>query len=234
VRFPSTRRSAVFASRSDDEVERRRGFESLIEAYWKPVYKLLRMKWGVSPDDAADLTQGFFAQAMEKDFFRGYDPAKGSFRTFLRACLDGYVANQQKSAARLKRGGGVSMISLDFTSAEGEFRDHPPAPGADPEELFHREWVRNMFALALEDLRVSCEEAGKQIHYRLLERYDIDPDERASYAGLAAEFSLTAATVTNYLAWARREFRRLLVARLRDVSGGDEDFRSGARLLGLG
>src|SRR5437588_660071 len=116
MKFPSTRLSAVLAARSDDHGERRRGFEALVAAYWKPVYKFVRIKWSCSPDDAEDLTQGFFTCAIEKRLFASYDAGKGSFRTYLRMCLDGYVANERKSASRLKRGGGEQLLSLDFAS----------------------------------------------------------------------------------------------------------------------
>jgi RNA polymerase sigma factor (sigma-70 family) len=206
MRFPSTRRSAVFAARSENSGERRDGFETLIEAYWKPVYKLIRIKWSCASEDAADLTQGFFAAAIERDFFRSYDPEKGTFRTFLRTCLDGYIANQRKSAARLKRGGDVRTIS-----AESELLEHPPAAGLNPEEFFHREWVRSVFGLALDDLRSACEAQGKQARFEMFERHELE--QAASYADLARDFGVPVTTVTNHLAWARREFRRLLLAR---------------------
>jgi RNA polymerase sigma factor (sigma-70 family) len=229
MRFPSTRRSAVVAARSDDAGERQRGLEALVAAYWKPIYKFVRLKWEYSGEDAADLTQGFFARAIEKDFFRGYDSGKGSFRTFLRTCLEGFVANERKSLSRQKRGGDLQMLSLDFATAEGELFEHPPAPGASPEEWFQREWIRSLFALALDDLRADCDSRGKQIQFRLFERYDLDA--AASYGELAAEFGLPVTTVTNHLAWARREFRKLLLARLRDITGGDEEYRADAKVL---
>jgi len=37
--------------------------------------------------------------------------------------------------------------------------------------------------------------------------------------------------VTNHLAWARRELRRLVLERLRIVSGSDAEFRDEAREL---
>ncbi len=206
MQFPSTRRSAVFAARSENSGERRDAFETLIEAYWKPVYKLIRIKWSCSSESAADLTQGFFASAIERDFFRSYDPAKGTFRTFLRTCLDGYIANQRKSAARLKRGGDVRTLS-----AESELRDHPPAPGLNPEEFFQKEWMRSVFALTLDDLRSTCDAQGKQARFQMFERYELEQD--ASYADLAREFEVPVTTVTNHLAWARREFRRHLLRR---------------------
>ena len=229
--FPSTRRSVVFAARSDDESERRRGFDALVAAYWKPVYKFVRMKWSCSPEDAADCTQGFFTRALEKEFFRSYDSNKGSFRTFLRTCLDGYVANERKSAGRLKRGGDVRLVTLDFVSAEGELQEYPPAPGASAEECFHQEWARSLFALALDDLRALCEERGKQDQFRMFEHYDIDAEEQTSYAALAQEFGVPVTTVTNQLAWTRREFRRMLLERLRELTGGDDEYRADVKLL---
>src|SRR6266404_3574415 len=231
MRFPSTRRSVVFAARSEDAGERRQGFEALVAAYWKPVYKFIRLKWGCSAADAEDLTQGFFARAIEKQFFRGYEAEKGSFRTYLRTCLEGYISNERKSAARLKRGGDSQLLSLDFASAEGELQEHPPAPGASPEECFHREWVRSLFALALDDLSALCDSRGKPDQFRMFMRYDLEPEDNASYATLARDMGLPVTTVTNQLAWARREFRRLLLERLREVTGGENEFRSDAKLL---
>ena len=221
MRFPSTRRSAVVASQSSDAAERRQAFESLVDAYWKPIYKFVRIKWHCDADAAADYTQGFFTRAIEKDFFRAYDPAKGTFRTFLRTCIEAYVANERKAASRHKRGGQATLLSLDFATAEGELREHPPAPDASPEELFHREWTRNLFALALADLRAVCETRGKLAEFEIFTRYDLDQD--ASYAALAAELAIPVTTVTNRLAWSRREFRKLLIERLRSVDGRETE-----------
>jgi RNA polymerase sigma factor (sigma-70 family) len=221
MRFPSTRRSAVLAAQSGDAEERRQAFESLVDAYWKPVYKFVRTKWHCDADDAADYTQGFFTRAIEKDFFRAYDSSKGSFRTFLRVCLEGFVANEKKAASRFKRGGDTTVLSLDFATAEGELREHPPSPGLSPEESFHREWIRSLFALALDDLRELCETRGKRSEFDIFSRYDLD--DATSYSTLASEFAIPVTTVTNRLAWARREFRKLLLDRLHSVEGRESE-----------
>lgn len=231
MRFPTTRRSAVAAIQGSDPDERGRALEVLIATYWKPIYKYVRLKWNAPPEDAQDLTQGFFARAIEKDFFRGYDSSKGSFRTWLRTCVDGYATNQRKAAGRIKRGGGTSTIALDFESAEGELREHPLPAGLSLDEYFHNEWVRSLFSLAVEDLRALCDAQGKQAHFELFERYDLDPREGISYAQLGADFHLPVTSVTNYLAWTRREFRRIVLERIRELTATEREYRAEARAV---
>lgn len=233
-RFPQTRRSVVIAARDADPEIRRQAWETLLSAYWKPVYKVLRVRWRLEREDAEDLTQEFFTSALVKGTFERYDPGKARFRTYLRTCLDGFAANERKAARRLKRGGGQVPLSLDFEGAEEELRRHGASEGLGVEEYFHQEWVRALFGLAVEDLRRWSEEAGKQVHFRLFERYDLEgPDapERPTYAQLAAEAGLPPTQVTNHLAAVRRELRRLVLERLRELTGSDQEFRDEARAI---
>ena len=233
-RFPETNQSAIVRARSPDQVVRQRAFETILASYWKPVYKYLRFKWNVSNEDAKDLTQGFFTNAFEKNHFAGYDASKASFQTFLRTCLDGFVGNERKAGARLKRGGAFEHFQFDFISAEVEFASHAAAVNSNPEDYFHREWVRWMFTLAVEALRRRCEETSRTVHFQLFERYDLNDDRTVSYSSLAEEFGLDTTTVTNYLATARRDFRRIVIDKLREVTATEEEFRAEARsLLGV-
>lgn len=233
-RFPTTHWSAVRGAGSAEPEERRRSLEAIVAAYWRPVYKHVRLSRNRSPEDAEDLTQAFFTRALEKEFFAGYDPAKGRFRTFLRTCVDRFVANEDKAAQRLKRGGGMAQETCDFAAAEAEIAAAGAAGGGrSPEEAFDAEWVRSLFALAVEALRSECAAAGKSRHFDLFRRYDLEDagEGKVTYDDLAREFSLTPSLVTNHLAWVRREFRRILLDTLRQVTGSDEEFRLEARLL---
>ena len=234
-RFPVTNHSAIAGARSDDQITRQRALDVILTSYWKPVYKYVRLKWQANNEDAKDLTQGFFANAFEKDHFARYDAGKASFQTFLRTCLDGFVANERKAGSRLKRGGNVGHYSLDFAAAEDELAAHAATSTLNPEDYFHREWVRWMFTLAVESFRRGCEESGRTVHFQLFERYDLNDDSReVSYASLAQEFGLEPATVNNYLAAARRDFRRVVLEKLREITATDEEFRTEARsLLGV-
>jgi len=214
-RFPVTNHSAIEGARSDDQIIRCRAFDTILTSYWKPAYKYIRLKWQADNEDAKDLTQAFFANAFEKNHFASYDAAKASFQTFLRTCLDGFVANERKAGRRLKRGGGIDHYQLDFAAAEDELAAHASS-SLSPEEYFHREWMRSMFSIAVEVFRERCVESDHLVHFQLFERYDLNDDD-VSYASLAKEFGLEPATVNNYLAAARRDFRRIVLEKMRDV-----------------
>ena len=174
----------------------------------------MRIKWRRDRDDAADLTQEFFARAFEKGSLGRFDAGRARFRTFLRVCLDGFVANEDKAARRLKR--AAPFPSCRWISPPRSTSSlHPAVQGAGPaliagsddDALFRQEWVRALFADAVAALRESCEAAGKSAHFAVFQRYDLDddPSGRPTYAQIGADLGLPVTQVTNYLAFARRE-----------------------------
>jgi RNA polymerase sigma factor (sigma-70 family) len=234
--FPTTRRSLVAALASGDVGERARAFDTLVAVYWRPVYKYLRVRVARTREDAEDRTQSFFARAFEKDSLAAYDPARASFRTFLRLLLDRHAANESKSEGRLKRGGGAAH--LDFDEAESEIgRDAGPgSPAAPetPEEYFHREWVRSAFALAVDRLRAACGTSGHDSHFALFQAYDLDGED-VSYRDLGERLGLSETMVTNRLASVRRQFREIVLETLAEITATDSEFCAEARaLLGRG
>jgi hypothetical protein len=52
-----------------------------------------------------------------------------------------------------------------------------------------------------------------------------------TYAQLASEFGIPSTDVTNYLSWVRREFRRIVLDSLRQITQSEREFRDEARLL---
>lgn len=234
-RFPATQQSIVLAVQSEDAQVRRRALNVLIAAYWKPVYKYIRLRWGKDNEEAKDLTQQFFIRLLEKDFLQSYNPSRARLRTFLRVCLDRFLGNTQAAEHRIKRGGDVDFLPLDFETAEGELRQLEPRSSEDVEEFFNREWTRSVFTNSLERLREECEANGKRVHFQLLELYDIEEGgKQLTYAQVAEKFGIKSSDVTNYLAYARREFRRIVLDSLREMTASEEEFRREARaLLGI-
>jgi RNA polymerase sigma factor (sigma-70 family) len=230
--FPPTRHSAVVATRSSDRKERERAYETLLTNYWRPVYKYIRWKWQAAKEDSEDLTQEFFARAFEKGYFEKYDSAKASFHGFLLLCLDRFIGNEIKASRRQKRGSGHPHYSLDFAGAEVEFKNAPQAESLSPEEYFRREWVRSLFAGVVENLRELCRTKGKETHFKIFELYDLETEnDKLSYEMLADKFGIKVSDVTNYLAFARREFRRLVLVKLRELTASDQEFRREAQAL---
>ena len=189
--------------------------DRVIALYWKPVYRFIRLKFHKNNEDAKDLTQGFFAAALQRDFFARFDPAKASFRTYLRMAVERFSANQHAAANRQKRGGDVQFESVADQGAATE----------SPEQAFEREWQHQLFSLALDDLRAHCDDCGKQLQYCLFEAYDLADAERPSYAELAVQHGIPETSVTNYLAWTRRMLREFVTERLRGTTSGARELR---------
>jgi len=221
--FPSTQLS-LLKSVSAGGTLPNAAMERVAELYWKPVYRFVRLKFHKDNEAAEDLTQQFFATALERDFFRRFEPARASFRTYLRMAVEHFAANEHAAANRLKRGGGVVFEPMEDADA----------PGECPETIFESEWRRQVFTLALDDLKRHCESAGKGVQWQVFEAYDLaDLTEaaRPSYADLALRGGVAETSVTNYLAWARRMLRGFVEARLRGVTADDGELRREMRSL---
>jgi RNA polymerase sigma factor (sigma-70 family) len=219
-RFPSTQLSLLEAAAAGTALPND-ALERVAALYWKPVYHFIRIKFGKCNEDAKDLTQGFFAAAVERDFFARFDPAKASFRTYLRMAVERFAATEHAAANRQKRGGDVEFESIEDQAVAGE----------SPEQVFEREWQRQLFALALDDLRAHCEAAGKQLQFEIFAAYDLADGRRPPYAELAARLGIAETSVTNHLAWARRMLGQLVNERLRGVTAGERDLREEMRRL---
>lgn len=216
--FPSTQVSILeAAARGIPE----QALERIAALYWKPVYCFIRLKFRKDNEDAKDLTQGFFATAIEREFFQRFDPARAPFRAYLRMAVERFAVNQHTTATRQKRGGGIKFEPADESLTSSE----------TPEQTFEREWRRQLFSLALEDLRDLCEECGRARQFAIFEAYDLVDNERPSYADLAARYSITETTVTNHLAWTRRTLRALVTERMRGVTSGDRELRDELRRI---
>jgi RNA polymerase sigma-70 factor (ECF subfamily) len=121
----------------------REAMERLVELYWKPAYFFIRRR-GHDVEAAKDLTQSFFATVLEKGYVGQFEAQRGRFRTFLRASLAHFLANERDKAVTLKRGGG-----LVFTGLEEELA----STDRDPERAFQRRWALEVTTRALDRLR---------------------------------------------------------------------------------
>ena len=119
--FKTTKWSTVLAARDGPSSEARQALAALCETYWYPLYAYVRSQ-GFSPEQATDITQGYFVRLLEKDYLKDVRPAAGRFRTFLIVTMKHFLVNELQRESALKRGGGVRTISLDTEEAEERYR----------------------------------------------------------------------------------------------------------------
>ena len=221
--FPSTSQTLLREAISPSPLQTP-ALNTVMGIYWRPCYRYLKLRFGASHEHSEDLVQGFFAALIEQSILSRYDANRGPFRPYLRSCLDQFVLKEFERQRAVKRGQGFRLMPLDPTLAV-------PSLDATPEEIFRREWQREMFELAVEDLRQLCQATDRRVRYELFAAYDLAGEPRARYHELAAVHGLPVTTVTNHLAWARRELRRLLQDRLCSTVPRERDRRNEMRSL---
>lgn len=217
-RFPSTHLTLLEAATRGLSNEAR---ERVMTVYWKPVYCFLRCKFGKDNEDAKDLTQGFFASALECEFFERFDPKRASFRTYLRMAVERFAANEHAASKRKKRGGDIVFEAIEEQASLT----------ASPEQVFEREWQRQLFALAVADLRAFCEQNDKLLQFQIFADYDLADAPRPSYSQLSSRFAIPETAVTNHLAWARRTLRQLVIERMRGVTASERELSEEMRQI---
>ncbi|HLF94746.1 MAG TPA: sigma-70 family RNA polymerase sigma factor, partial [Planctomycetota bacterium] len=105
-RFPATAWSLLSRLRDPRDPRVQEYLNRMIETYWRPVYKYVRIAWKRSNEDAKDLTQAFFVHLLEGDLLAKADPERGNFRKLLMAALRNFLSNEARADKAEKRGGG--------------------------------------------------------------------------------------------------------------------------------
>lgn len=191
--FRSTQWSAVLAAREPDAPEAARALERLCAAYWYPLYAFVRRS-GRAPEDAADITQEFFARMIAKQYFGLADPAKGRFRTFLLCALKRFLADDWDRQQAQKRGAGVKPISLDEGCGEERYR-REPADNLTPEVFYERQWAQALLAEVLRRLQAEHASAGKAAQYDLLKVFITGDKGELRFAEAGARLGLSESAV---------------------------------------
>ena len=206
--FATTHWSVVLAAGRTDTTRAQSALAKLCSTYWYPLYAYVRRR-GYSPHDAQDLTQAFFAHLLERQSFSHADPNRGRFRSFLLGVMNHFLANEWNRAHAQKRGGGATLLPLQWDDAETRY-GHEPADNTTPEQNFERRWA---MALLEEVLRRLAEEYHQEGRAELFA--ELNPclvGERAThpYAELATRLGVTEGTVKSAVHRMRQRYRQLL------------------------
>ncbi|WP_425615096.1 RNA polymerase sigma factor [Anatilimnocola sp. NA78] len=198
--------------REQEPAVARAALAELCERYWFPLYAFVRRK-GHEPDDAADLTQAFFAKLLESNSLTTVDPARGRFRSFLLASLTHFIANHWRAEKAQKRGGG-QLVSLEMNFDDGESRYRlEPSHQETPERIFARRWALSVLQQAMTGLAAEMTAGGKQQQFEVLRGY-LDDSTQASYAQAATALGMSEVAVRVAVHRLREKYRRQLRAQI--------------------
>jgi RNA polymerase sigma factor (sigma-70 family) len=215
--FPHTTAGLRDRLRNPDPAARQAVMDALASRYWKPVYHFLRLTYGKKNEEAKDLAQAFFLWLLERDVLLKFDPARSSFRTFLKGVLRNFAGNEHQALQRLKRGGAVKHVPLDaalFDAAGAE---------SDPEKAFDRVWMRDLVSRAVGRVKSRYETSRRLLPFLVFEAYDLAPGDPPSYAELAKRLGVKDSDVRNHLSEVRARVRDEVLQELRDLEGETDD-----------
>lgn len=190
-----------------DPPARREALEQLCQAYWLPIYSFARRQ-GASPEVAADRTQGFFAQLLDRNSLDAADPRRGRFRTFLLSAFQNYCRNEHRNEHAQKRGGDARAISIDVQSAESRCRVEPSTE-LTPELLYERQWAMALLDRVFERLAEEFAESGRAALLETLQPR-LSGVKEPTYAEIAERFGMTETAVKVVAYRMRNRFGELL------------------------
>jgi len=111
VSFATTHWSVVLTAQSESPAADA-ALERLFRTYWWPLHGYIR-RHGYTPEEAQDLTQGFFELLLERKDFEAVRREKGRLRSYLLAALKNFLGKTHRRAMTLKRGHGQALVPLD-------------------------------------------------------------------------------------------------------------------------
>jgi RNA polymerase sigma factor (sigma-70 family) len=228
--FATTRWSVVLAAGANLSTDgARQALTTLCETYWYPLYGFLRSR-GYSAEDAQDLTQAFFVRMLEKETIGQADPARGRFRSFLLTALKNFAANEHDREIAKKRGGGVTIVSLEFENAEGRFQLEPPSEET-PESIFDRRWALTLLDRVMLRLKAELVRGGKQAQFDGLKTYLTGDQPQLSYAETASELGISEGATKVAVHRLRRHFRDLVRDEIAQTVSSSEEVEDELRHL---
>jgi RNA polymerase sigma factor (sigma-70 family) len=182
--------------------------EKLCRIYWRPIYSFLKRQ-GIGPEEAQDMTQGFFAQLFERGSLGAVRKEKGRLRSYLLGALKYFVADEQRRAMAIKRGKGQRLIPLEELHANDRF-DAEPADPVTAEVIYERRWALTILERVLSRLKDEYRAAGNAALFDSLKQLLPDEPGAPSQAEIAARLGMTENAIRQAFYRFRRRYQSLL------------------------
>jgi len=227
--FRTTRWSLVLLAGKGDLPQAAEALEKLCRTYWYPLYAYVRCK-GHKAEEAQDLTQGFFAHLLAKNYLARADPAKGRFRDFLLTGLKYFLINEWDRVRGKKYGGGQIPISLDAKTAETWYGQEP-ATETTPETLHEKRWALTVLEQALTRLRDEQRVKGKGRQFELLKPLLSSRPQAGDYDRLAQELGTTRNAVAMAVSRLHKRYRALLEEEIAHTVASPDEVQEELRWL---
>ena len=225
----------MLAATRNDTTHARDALSKLCQTYWPPLYAYVRRR-GCSPEDAQDLTQGFFAHLLEHKAVATVNRDKGRFRSFLLASMNHFLSDEWDKARAQKRGGG-KVISLDTQSSES-WLSRQPSETLTPEKAFELRWAITLLEQVYRQLEEEHRRQGKSPLFDALRTTLAGPGNSAPYAELALQLGMNEGAVKVAVHRLRQRYRALLRETIAATVGSEgeveEEMRDLLRIVARG
>ena len=198
--------------------------EKLCRTYWWPLYGFVRRN-GHSPEEAQDLTQGFFELLLERHDLNAVRREKGRLRSYLLVSLKNFMAKARRREFAIKRGEGRALVPLEELLAR-ERIGAEPSDSLTADRIFERRWALTLLEQVLTRLESEYRSAGNGRLFECLKDFLSDEPGQRSQADVAAELGMTENAVKQAFHRLRRRYRELLrdeIAQTVAVPGDVED-----------
>jgi DNA-directed RNA polymerase specialized sigma24 family protein len=188
ITFATTHWSVVLEAQGQSPAARE-ALEKLCRTYWRPVYGFIRRQ-GTRPEEAEDLTQGFFSLLLERRDFDSVRKEKGRLRSYLLTSLKHFLVSEQRRAITAKRGKGQRLIPLEELSAN-ERLELESADAVSADRLYERRWALTLMEQVLRRLKEEYCTAGNSALFDSLKQLLPDEPGAPSRAELASQLGMT-------------------------------------------
>jgi RNA polymerase sigma factor (sigma-70 family) len=221
--FVTTHWSVVLAAQGESDTARE-ALEKLCRIYWWPLYGFVRRN-GYKPEEAQDLTQGFFALLLERRDLDVVRREKGRLRSYLLVSLKNFLGKARRREFAIKRGEGRPLVSLDELLTR-ERADLEPADSLTADRIYERRWALTLLEQVLARLESEYQSAGNATLFDHLKELLSDEPGRRSQAAIAIELGMAENAVKQTFHRFRQRYRQLLrdeIAQTVAVPGDVED-----------
>ena len=205
--FTTTHWSVVLEAQGESPAAQE-ALEKLCRTYWRPIFAFLR-RHGMAPAEAEDITQGFFAELLERRSLSAVRKEKGRLRSFLLGGLKYFLANEQRRVMAIKRGTGQRLIPLEEFRAEDRV-DLEPADPMTAEMIYERRWALTVLERVLGRLKDEYVAAHNAELFDSLKQLLPDEPGSPSQAEIAARLGMTENAVRQAFYRFRQRYQSLL------------------------